>query len=118
MKYYIEMLDWRASSFKHVRHILGLSLSEVLGMLDGSYHMDDLIDSEIVDSDLPIKRILAYLYNELLISRPIYFGFGEKLSHAFRVCKLQEIIPKTGGIKPLRGRKKSLKTQISASIFC
>ena len=67
MKYYIEILDWRATSFKHVRNILDISRGEALEMIDGPYTIDDLIDSEYVDSNLPVKKPLANLYNELLI---------------------------------------------------
>ena len=68
MQYYIEMLDWTAKSFKHARYILDLERHEVLDMLWGPYHMDDLIDSEYVDVWIPIKDKLAYIYNELLIA--------------------------------------------------
>ena len=68
MQYYIEMLDWSGNSFQHARYILDLDRSEVLDLMSGPFDMDDLIDSELIDADLPVKVELAYIYNELLIA--------------------------------------------------
>ena len=68
MRYYIEMLDWTADSFKHARYILDLERHEVLDMLRGPYDLHDLLDSESVNAHIPIKDELAYIYNELLIA--------------------------------------------------
>ena len=71
MKKHIEMLDWRGENFRFARTLLGMSISDVLYFTDGTCRMEDIEECEYIDSWLPMKIKLMYIYNELLIGRDI-----------------------------------------------